>query len=155
MNKTLAAILPLLLCIPALAAGDPPKKCRNENLRGQYVFAATGFQRPPNSPPGTPWYPKAILEVMQFSGDGLVTTPVLAIANPPIAPLDSGIVISPPTGGAPGKYFIDDDCSGTVEFFDAGNVTFKVFVDRPRGNLWMIQVRPDNNAIQGIATRVD
>jgi hypothetical protein len=154
MKKALGVFLPLILCLPGFAAAaDQPKKCSNENLKGQYVFVATGFQRAPNSPPGTPWYPKAILEVIQFNGDGTLTTPQVAIANPPG---DSGLIFAPPAGGAPGEYFVNDDCSGTVHFFDAGNVTFRIFVDRPLGgSIRMIQTNPNNNAFQGTATRVD
>lgn len=153
MKNALKAALPLILCLPAFAAAtDPPKRCRNENLRGQYVFIALGFQRAPDSAPGTPWFPKAILEVMQFNGDGTLTTPQLAIANPPG---DLGVVFSPPAGGAHGEYFVNDDCSGTVHFFDAGNVTFKIHVDRREDTIRMIQTNPINNVFQGTAKRVD
>src|SRR5262245_39866563 len=77
---TCAIALPLMLCLPGLAAADP--KCKIEHLSGRYVFTATGFTRPPSSAPGTPWVPKAIVEVLQFNGDGTLTTPGLAIANP-------------------------------------------------------------------------
>lgn len=153
MNKNaLLAILPLALCLPGFAAADSPRKCGDENLKGKYVFSATGFQRPVGSAPGTPWYPKAILEVIQFNGDGTLTTPQLIIANPP--PVDAGAVVVLPAG-APGEYFVDDDCSGTVHFFDAGNLTFRIYVDRPRGHVWMIETNPGNNVFQGTAKRVD
>jgi hypothetical protein len=74
-----AAALPLMLCLPGLAAAAD-FKCRTELLRGQYVFTATGFTRPANSMPGTPWVPKAILEVLQFNGDSTLTTPTLTVA---------------------------------------------------------------------------
>lgn len=156
MMKVLAAAIPLILCLPAIAApADPPTKCRNDNLRGRYVFTASGFQRAPGSLPGSPWVPKAIVEVLQFSGDGLVTTPHVTIANPPSA--DAGIIVSPPGGGANGEYFVNDDCTGTLHFFDAGNVTFNIVVDRtPRADtIWMIQTNPANNVFQGTAKRTD
>ena len=151
-SKALAAILPLLLCLPGLAAADPSKKCKDDILKGQYVFTASGFTRPLASGPGTPWVPKAILEVIHFNGDGTLTTPLVAIANPFG---DSGNVLQPPAGGAPGLYSIKEDCSGTVHFLDANNVMFTIFVDPPQGNtVWMIQTNPANNAIQGSAKRV-
>ncbi len=146
-----AATLPLILCLPGLAAADPTNKCKDDILKGQYVFTATGFTRPPASVPGTPWVPKAILEVLQFNGDGTLSTPGLTVANPFG---DLGNILQPPSG-ADGKYSINDDCSGTVQFFDAGSVAFKIYVEPPRGDtIWMIQTNPANNVFQGTATRV-
>ena len=49
----------------------------------------------------------------------------------------------------------NDDCSGSVRFFDAANVTFKIYVDAPIGNtIWMMQINPANNVFQGSAKRV-
>jgi hypothetical protein len=146
-----AATFPLLLCLSGLAAAEPTNRCTNEILKGQYVFTASGFTRPPNSVPGTPWVPKAIIEVLQFNGDGTLSTPALTVANPFG---DLGNILQPPAG-APGEYSINDDCSGTVRFFDAANVTFKIYVDLPMGNtIWMIQINPTNNVFQGSAKRV-
>ena len=150
MIKCLATI-PLILCLPGLAAADPTKKCKDDILKGQYVLTATGFTRPPASVPGTPWVPKAILEVLHFNGDGTLSTPVLAIANPFG---DSGNILQPPAG-ANGVYLINADCSGTVQFLDATNATFKIQVDPPQGDtIWMIQTNPANNVFQGSAKRV-
>ena len=150
MIKGVAAI-PLILCLPGLAAADPTKKCNDNILKGQYVFTATGYTRPPGSGPGTPWVPKAILEVLQFNGDGTLTTPAVTVANPFG---DSGAILQP-GAGAPGTYSINEDCTGTVQFSDPAGVTFKIFVDPPRGDtIWMIQTNPANNVFQGTAARV-
>src|ERR1700757_3729325 len=151
MKAILAVTLPLTLCFPGLAAADVTNKCRNDILRGQYVFTASGFTRPPASGPGTPWVPKAILEILHFNGDGTLSTPVVTIANPFG---DSGNILQPPAG-ANGVYSINADCSGTVQFLDATNATFKIQVDPPQGNtIWMIQTNPLNNVFQGRAQRV-
>jgi hypothetical protein len=151
MKRALASILPLLLCLPGPAAADTSKRCRNDLLRGQYVFSATGFTRAPTSTPGTPWVPKAILEIIQFNGDGTLNTPGLTLANPFG---DSGLVLQPPAG-APGVYSVNDDCSGSVQFLDASGVVFKIFVDPAVGDtVWMIQTNPANNVFQGSARRV-
>ena len=42
-----AAIFPLILCLPGLAAADATNRCTNDILKGQYVFTASGFTRPP------------------------------------------------------------------------------------------------------------
>jgi len=147
-----AGILPLILCLSGFAAADPTNKCRDDILRGQYVFTASGFTRAPNSVPGTPWVPKAILEVLHFNGDGTLSTPAVTAANPFG---DLGNIVQPPSGGAPGAYSINDDCTGIVQFADANNVTFKIYVDPPQGDtIWMIQTNPTNNVFQGSAMRV-
>ena len=152
IGTTFAAALPLLLlCVPGLAAADVTNRCTNDILNGRYVFTATGYSRAPNSTPGTPWAPKAILEVLQFNGDGTLTTPSVTVANPFG---DTGAVLQP-GAGASGSYSINDDCTGSVHFFDANNVTFKIYVDPPRGGtIWLIQTNPANNVFQGIANRV-
>ena len=153
-KKTLAAVATLFLCIPGLAAADPANKCKDNILKGRYVFTASGFTRPPASAPGTPWVPKAIVEVIDFNGDGTLTTPVVAVANPSG---DSGVVPQPPGGapGAAGVYAINEDCSGTVQFLDPNNVAYTIFVDPPEGHtIWMIQTHPGNNVFQGSARRV-
>jgi hypothetical protein len=145
------ATLALLLFLPGLAAADPTARCDVDILKGEYVFTATGFTRAPGSPPGTPWVPKAIVEVLHFNGDGTLTTPALALANPFG---DLGNVVVPPAG-APGEYSINPDCTGTVRFFDASGVTFFVYVDPPRGDtITMLQSNPANNVFQGSARRV-
>ncbi len=60
-----AVIIALLLCLPGLAAANGFRnRCDNSILKGTYVFTASGFTRPANSTPGTPWVPKAIVEVL-------------------------------------------------------------------------------------------
>jgi hypothetical protein len=145
-----AAALPLMLCVPGLAAAD--LKCKTEFLTGEYVFTASGFTRPPDSLPGTHWLPKAILQVLQFNGDGTLTT-TLTLANPFG---DTGAILRPPPHADPdGTYSVNDDCSGTVQFFDARSVAFKIHVDGPAGaTISMLQTNPGNNVLQGSAKRV-
>ncbi len=146
-----AATIPLILGLPGLAAADHTKKCGNDTLKGKYVFTASGFTRAPTSAPGTPWVPKAIVEVLQFNGDGTLSTPAVTVANPFG---DTGNILQPPSG-ANGTYSINEDCSGTVTFLDAAGVTFKIYVDPPQGDtIWMIQTNPAQNVFQGSAKRV-
>jgi hypothetical protein len=147
------AILALILCLPGLADARPKQhRCTEDTLRGQYVFAASGFTRAAGSGPGAAWYPKAIVEVLDFNGDGTLSTPVLTVANPFG---DSGAILQPPSGGFPGTYLINEDCSGTVQFSDATNVKFNIYVEPPQGDtIWMIQTNPSDNVFQGTAKRV-
>ena len=95
--------------------------------------------------------PKAILEIIHFNGDGTLTTPALTVANPFG---DTGNVLQPPSG-APGVYSVNDDCSGSVQFLDAANVTFRMQIDPVLGDtVWMMQTNPANNVFQGTARRV-
>jgi hypothetical protein len=151
-EKTKFAVgLALVLCVPGFAAADPTSSCSNEILTGEYVFTASGFTRAPTSTPGTPWVPKAIVEVLHFNGDGTLTTPAVTVANPVG---DAGAILQPPSG-APGTYSINEDCTGTIQFQDAAGVAFKIFVDPPQGEtIWMIQINPANNVFQGSAKRV-
>jgi len=42
-----------------------------------------------------------------------------------------------------------------VQFLDANNVTYKIFVDPLQDHtIWMIQTNPANNVFQGSARRV-
>lgn len=127
VTTTAALALLAAACLSGPVSASPTTRCNVDILKGQYVFTASGFTRPPTSGPGTPWVPKAILEVLHFNGDGTLTTPLLTIANPFG---DLGNVLQPPTG-APGVYSINDDCSGSVQFLDAGNVAFRIYVDPP------------------------
>jgi hypothetical protein len=145
-----APIFLLVLCLPGFAAARPTSSCKDKILNGHYVFTASGFTRAPGGLPGTPWVPKAILEVLQFNGDGTLSTPAVTAANPFG---DSGAILQ--GSGAPGVYSINDDCTGTVQFSDPNSVTFSIYVDPPQGDtIWMIQTNPANNVFQGSAKRV-
>jgi hypothetical protein len=149
--KRASVILAVILSLPGFAAADPTKRCRDNLLKGQYIFAASGFTRAADSLPGTPWVPKALVEVLQFNGDGTLSTPAITIANPFG---DLGNVLQPPSG-SPGLYSISDDCSGTVQFLSAANVTYTIHVDPADSDtIWMIQTTPANNVIQGRAKRL-
>jgi len=145
-----AMTIPALFCFTGSALADQTSRCDESILKGVYVFTASGFTRFPNSAPGTPWVPKGILEVIEFHGDGTLDTPKVTVANPFG---DTGDVLQPPSG-APGEYFINADCTGSVHFFDAGNVTFDIHVDPPRGDtIRMIQTNPPDNVFVGTGNR--
>ena len=144
-----AATLPLILCVPGLAAADTTTVCNDAIVKGRYTFTASGFTRPPGSPPGTPWVPKAIIEVIHFNGDGTLTVPSVTVANPFG---DTGAIVQPPPGA--GTYAVNDDCSGFIQFHDPASTAFRIQVDTPRGlNFWLIQINPTNNVFQGSARR--
>jgi hypothetical protein len=152
MTFKCAASLSLLLCFPCLAsAADHAKRCDVDILKGRYILAANGFTRAPGSLPGSPWVPKAIIEVLQFNGDGTLTTPGVNLAN---GFGDLGTILQIPAG-SDGTYSINDDCGGTLHFGDANGVSYKFYVDAASADkIWLIQTNPANNVFQGTATRV-
>lgn len=145
-----SALLALALCSPAFAHNAPWKKCGNHQLNGRYVFTASGFTRAPAAPPGSPWVPKAILEVLQFNGNGGVLTPAITAANPFG---DLGSIMQPPSGAA-GEYTVNADCTGSVRFLDASGVAFTIYVESFGDTIRMIQTNPSNNVFEGTARRV-
>lgn len=147
-------VLSTLITIVASAAALPAsagEQCTAEMLKGRYVFTATGATRPAASTPGVAWTPKAIVEVVVFNGDGSLTTPFVTVAN---AFGDTGGILNPPGGGAPGAYIVNEDCTGRIHFFDATGAMFNIVVEPKGETVWMIQVNPVNNVFQGTAKRV-
>jgi hypothetical protein len=110
--------------------------CSLKTLRGTYVFSATGF----NIVAGVA-QPKAIVEVIDFNGDGALSVPAATLSA-------NGVIIRSLPGGF-GTYTIEDDCTGTVTF---NGPTFDVFISRDGDTLSMIQTNP-NTVFQGTATR--
>jgi hypothetical protein len=139
------ALLALALCLPSLALANT---CSNATLKGRYTFATSGFTRLPFAPPGTPWTPKAIVEVLRFDGGTGVTALSFTAANPFG---DLGNIV--PGANTPGTYSVQADCNGTVLFQDQNATAFAIHVG-PWGNtIYMIQTNPLNNVFEGVAKR--
>jgi hypothetical protein len=107
--------------------------CDSATLSGEYVFTARGF----NIMGGVP-QPKAIVELIEFHGDGALTVLGGTISN-------NGGVNAIPPGGA-GNYTLGPDCNGTLNFIPAPN--FSLFVERDGKSGWMIQTNA-NTVFQG------
>jgi hypothetical protein len=138
MQSGLFALVAVLAISGAAMAGDDDEACTVGTLRGTYVFAATGH----NIVAGVP-QPKAIVEVIEFQGNGILSAPnATRSVNGVIA---RGLV---GTGG----YTVDAACTGTITF-DGPGPTFDVFFSPKADRLWMIQTNP-NTVFQGVATRV-
>ena len=97
--------------------------CGVQTLHGSYVFNAHGW----NVVSGAA-VPKAILEGINFNGDGTLVSPFVTLSV-------NGTIIR--TSGTTGTYTVQSDCTGTLSF-DDGN-SFDVFVSRNGQQLWMIQ----------------
>ena len=118
-------------------ADDRQDRCSVETLQGRYVFAASGFTITAGAGLAQP---KAIVEVIDFNGDGTLSVPVATRS------VNGVVARSLPSVGS---YTVTEDCAGTITF---DGPAFDIFI-APRGNqLWLIQTNP-NNVFQGSATR--
>jgi len=129
-------------------AQAPEQTCGLHTLRGLYLFATHGWNIA-----GGVAVPKAIVEGINFNGDGTVVTPFATVSI-------NGHIIH--VNGTPGTYTVEADCTGTLTFNDAAHTSFDIFVD-PRGGkqIWMIQTGPTEPGspptgpvFEGTATRV-
>jgi hypothetical protein len=115
----------------------PP--CGVYTLSGSYLFATHGWNIV-----GGVAQPKAIVEGIDFNGDGTLVSPFATVSI-------NGVIIT--SSGTPGTYTVATDCTGTLTF--TGGSSFAIFVD-PKGNeLWMIQTGGAVPAVfEGTVTRV-
>lgn len=130
-----------LTCTSAFA--DHNRGCSPRTLRGTYVFHATGYRAQPGS---TTMNPKAILEVIEFAGDGTLNVVISTVANR----AGDGAITS--NTNAPGQYQLDPMCTGTLAFSDGP--TFNIFAEAKGDTVWMIQTNP-GNVLEGTVTRVE
>jgi hypothetical protein len=117
-------------------ADDHGDECTLKTLRGTYVFSAHGF----NVVAGVA-QPKAIVEVIDFNGDGTLSVPAATRSV-------NGVIARSLPGGV-GTYTVEDNCTGTIVF---DGPTFDIFISFNREAIWMIQTNP-NTVFQGTATR--
>jgi hypothetical protein len=119
-------------------AADHPDECTVKTLRGTYVFAATGH----NIVAGVA-QPKAIVEVIEFDGNGILSAPAATRSL-------NGVIAHGLVGS--GGYTVETSCIGTIAF-DGPGPTFDMFFSPGGEKLWLIQTNP-NTVFQGTATRV-
>jgi hypothetical protein len=131
------ALAALTLAVPALSNAQAPADddvCGVHTLRGTYVFAARGF----NIVAGVA-QPKAIVEVIEFNGDGTLSVLAATLSV-------NGIIVRPPP--EIGTYTVENDCSGTILF---GGPSFDIFISSGADDISLIQTNP-NTVFQGTAT---
>ena len=109
--------------------------CGVNTVRGTYLFAASGF----NIVAGVA-QPKAIVEVVEFNGDGTLSVPAVTLS------LNGAIIRPLPSIGT---YTVEDDCSGTILF---AGPAYDIFMSPDADVIWMIQTNP-GTVFQGTATR--
>ncbi len=123
-------------------AAPPAKNCNVHTLRGSYVFNAHGWNIV-----GGVAVPKAIVEGIDFNGDGTLAVPFATVSI-------NGTIIR--SRGGVGFYTVEADCTGTLTF--TGGPSFDIFVQPGDGNkVWMIQTGPavaPPAVFEGTATKV-
>ncbi len=97
--------------------------CSLKTLQGSFVFTANGY----NVVAGVP-QPKAIIEVIDFNGDGTLSVPAATRSI-------NGVLVRTPPGGT-GTYTVDPSCAGTIVF---DGPTFDIFISPKGEKIWMIQ----------------
>ena len=119
--------------------------CGVHTLRGSYVFNAHGWNITANGA-----VPKAIVEGIDFNGDGTLVVP--------FATASINGTINRSSGGL-GTYTVEADCTGTLTFTVPG-ISFDIFVQPGDGKqVWMIQTAPTVTppgppVFEGTATKV-
>jgi len=130
------------LALGTSATAGPPadaKVCGLDSLQGPYLFATHGWNIV-----GGVAQPKAIVEGINFNGDGTLVSPFATVS------INGTIVRS---SGSPGTYTVNPDCTGTLTF--TGGASYDIFVDRKGNELWMIQTGGAVPAVfEGTATRL-
>jgi hypothetical protein len=120
----------------ARAAADA--HCSVQMLRGSYLFATHGWNIV-----GGVAQPKAIMEGIDFNGDGTLVSPFATVSI-------NGTILH--SSGSLGTYTVNTDCTGTLSF--TGGASFDIFVEQNGKQLWMIQTGPGSPVFEGTVTRV-
>ena len=136
MTRILVATAIVLAGSDVAGADDNLEGCTLKTLRGNYTFTASGFNIV-----GGVAVPKAIVEALEFHGDGAVSVPSATLSV-------NGVIIR--TVDGLGTYTLESDCSGTINL---GGPTFDAVVSKD-GTIAMIQTNP-NTVFQGNAIRRD
>ena len=122
-------------------AGDEGQVCGPKTLNGTYVFDAHGF----NIVNGVS-VPKAILQGLDFNGDGTAVVPFVTVSI-------NGIILR--ASGTTATYTVAENCTGT--FTTADGALYDTYV-RPNGKqLFMIQTAGPGGALvvfEGMGVKV-
>ena len=140
MKRLIKMIMGALLAACALVslADSNGQNVSAQTLRGSYIFATHGWNIV-----GGVAQPKAIVEGIDFNGDGTLVSPFATVSI-------NGTIIH--SSGSLGTYTVNTDCTGTLSF--TGGASFDIFVEASGRQLWMIQTGPGSPVFEGTVTRV-
>ena len=116
----------MTLSTHSTAQAAPDGRCHAGQLRGFYIWTFDGYQNFGGNP-----VPKALLQGLQFNGNGTVTVP-FGKAN-----IGGTIVID--TTGSDGIYTVNADCTGTMLFGGPGGPSFNMYIGAGAQQLWITQ----------------
>ena len=140
-TSALISMIAMTFATPGTAQAQTPlQTCGVHTLHGLYVFATHGW----NIVNGVA-QPKAIVEGIDFNGDGTLVSPFATVSI-------NGTIVR--TTGTVGTYTVNPDCTGTITF--STGQTYDIFVQPTAKQLWMIQTGPDAvpAVFEGTATKV-
>jgi len=138
---SLVAAMALGTSATAGAAADG-QVCSVHMLRGLYLWTFDGFENF-----GGNFAPKAIMQGLQFNGDGTTFNPFGTVNI-------GGTVIIDATGGV-GTYTVAADCTGTLSI--TGAPTFNIYVGPGAQKVWTLETSPNPAGLGvsvGTATRL-
>jgi hypothetical protein len=123
---SLIATMALGTSATAQPAAADARDCSVGMVKGSYLFATHGWNIV-----GGVAQPKAIVEGIDFNGDGTLVSPFATVSI-------NGTIIR--SAGTMGSYTVAADCTGTLTF--TGGAVFDIFVDKGGKQIWMIQTGP-------------
>jgi hypothetical protein len=139
MRTLIAGTMALLMTGAAGAqTGDQDNQCSVKTLKGSYVLTASGY-----TIAGGVAQPKAIVELIEFNGDGTLTVSGGTLSN-------NGAIIPIAPNGI-GDYQIGPDCNGSLVFIPGPS--FNLYIERDGKGGWAIQTGPGANVFLGALTR--
>src|SRR6266853_5299467 len=103
--SSLVTLATVAMTSGTVRADNPLPSCGLATLQGSYLFATHGW----NIINGVA-QPKAIVEGIDFNGDGTLVSPFATVS------LNGFIVRSSGTTGVTGVYTVNADCTGTLAF---------------------------------------
>ena len=127
--------------VTARAAADG-QVCSVHMLRGLYLWTFDGYAKL-----GGTLVPKAIMQGLQFNGDG-TTFNTFGTVN------IGGFIIIDATGGV-GTYTVNPDCTGTLSI--TNGPTFSIYVGPGAQKVWTLETSPSPAGVGvsvGTATRL-
>jgi hypothetical protein len=138
LASVVAVALAFSISGTALAGGEA-QVCGPETLSGSYIFVASGFSIVDGVA-----QPKAIVEGIDFNGDGTLTSPFATVSL-------NGVIIR--STNSVGTYTVAADCTGTLAF--TAGPSFDIYVGRGAKEISMIQTAgPVPAVFQGLAKKV-
>lgn len=107
----------------AASASARAESCDLSTLSGSYLFSAQGF----NIVDGMA-QPKAIIEGIDFHGDGTLVAPFAVISV-------NGTILR--SAESTGTYTVNPDCTGAIAF--TSGPAFDIFTTRTGRKIWLLQ----------------